>query len=84
MVDNIVVGYIGLGTMGGRMATNLQKAGAGWDLPLNDPGAFGQAIGEIAALDHEGYAARSKTARQFAVDYLDRSNPIEQYLKLFS
>ena len=25
--DNIVVGFIGLGTMGGRMATNLQKAG---------------------------------------------------------
>jgi len=27
MADGIVVGYIGLGTMGGRMATNLQKAG---------------------------------------------------------
>ena len=25
--DNIVVGFIGLGTMGGKMATNLQKAG---------------------------------------------------------
>src|ERR1700733_10853897 len=25
--DNIVVGFIGLGTMGGRMASNLQKAG---------------------------------------------------------
>src|SRR6202140_5983803 len=25
--DNIIVGFIGLGTMGGRMATNLQKAG---------------------------------------------------------
>src|ERR1700691_4599668 len=25
--DNIVVGFVGLGTMGGRMATNLQKAG---------------------------------------------------------
>ncbi len=27
MANEIVVGYIGLGTMGGRMATNLQKAG---------------------------------------------------------
>src|SRR5579864_8453902 len=27
MASNIVVGYIGLGTMGGRMATNIQKAG---------------------------------------------------------
>src|SRR5690242_20786436 len=27
MTDKFVVGYIGLGTMGGRMATNLQKAG---------------------------------------------------------
>ena len=27
MVDNIVVGFIGLGTMGGKMATNIQKAG---------------------------------------------------------
>jgi 3-hydroxyisobutyrate dehydrogenase-like beta-hydroxyacid dehydrogenase len=25
--DNIVVGFVGLGTMGGRMATNVQKAG---------------------------------------------------------
>src|ERR1700687_6248084 len=25
--DHIVVGFVGLGTMGGRMATNLQKAG---------------------------------------------------------
>lgn len=27
MAEEIVVGYIGLGTMGGRMATNIQKAG---------------------------------------------------------
>jgi 3-hydroxyisobutyrate dehydrogenase-like beta-hydroxyacid dehydrogenase len=27
MTDDIVVGFVGLGTMGGRMATNLQKAG---------------------------------------------------------
>src|ERR1700676_1638112 len=25
--DNVVVGFVGLGTMGGRVATNLQKAG---------------------------------------------------------
>jgi 3-hydroxyisobutyrate dehydrogenase-like beta-hydroxyacid dehydrogenase len=25
--DNVIVGFVGLGTMGGRMATNLQKAG---------------------------------------------------------
>src|SRR6201995_2064701 len=27
MADNIVVGFIGLGTMGGKMATNIQRAG---------------------------------------------------------
>jgi 3-hydroxyisobutyrate dehydrogenase len=27
MPNDVIVGYIGLGTMGGRMATNLQKAG---------------------------------------------------------
>jgi 3-hydroxyisobutyrate dehydrogenase len=27
MADNIVVGFVGLGTMGGKMATNIQKAG---------------------------------------------------------
>jgi 3-hydroxyisobutyrate dehydrogenase-like beta-hydroxyacid dehydrogenase len=32
--DNIVVGFVGLGTMGGRMATNLQKAG--FKLVLHD------------------------------------------------
>ena len=25
--SNVVVGFVGLGTMGGRMASNLQKAG---------------------------------------------------------
>src|SRR5258707_3404964 len=25
--ENVVVGFVGLGTMGGRMVTNLQKAG---------------------------------------------------------
>ena len=25
--DNVVVGFVGVGTMGGRMAANLQKAG---------------------------------------------------------
>src|SRR5205807_6412744 len=25
--DNVVVGFVGLGTMGGRMAANLQQAG---------------------------------------------------------
>src|SRR6202140_3093623 len=33
--DNIIVGFIGLGTMGGRMATNLQKAG--FKLVVHDP-----------------------------------------------
>src|SRR5215470_5039111 len=27
MAEEVVVGYIGLGTMGGKMATNIQKAG---------------------------------------------------------
>lgn len=63
---------------------NLQTAQAGWDLPLNNPRAFAQAIEEMAVLDQEAYANRSDAARRFAVDYLDRSNPIEEYLKLFS
>ena len=25
--DNVVVGFVGLGTMGGRMAANVQRAG---------------------------------------------------------
>jgi 3-hydroxyisobutyrate dehydrogenase-like beta-hydroxyacid dehydrogenase len=32
--DNIIVGFVGLGTMGGRMATNLQKAG--FELVVHD------------------------------------------------
>src|ERR1700675_1750744 len=27
ITNNVIVGFVGLGTMGGRMATNLQKAG---------------------------------------------------------
>src|ERR1700761_7248689 len=33
MADNIVVGFIGLGTMGGKMATNIQKAGYKTSVP---------------------------------------------------
>lgn len=63
---------------------DLQRSGAGWDLPLDDPQGFVRAIEEIAGLDQDVYAGRSKAARRFAEEYLDRSNPIEQYLKLFS
>lgn len=34
MANNITVGFVGLGTMGGRMATNLQKAG--FELVVHD------------------------------------------------
>lgn len=54
--DNIVVGFVGLGTMGGRMVTNLQKAGyklVVHDLHLQSASHHLQAGAEWAASPRE-------------------------------
>src|ERR1044072_4553536 len=54
--DDVVVGFVGLGTMGGKMATNLQKAGykvVVHDLHRQSAGHHLQAGAEWAASPRE-------------------------------
>jgi 3-hydroxyisobutyrate dehydrogenase-like beta-hydroxyacid dehydrogenase len=46
--DNVVVGFVGLGTMGGRMAANVQRAG--FKLVVHDLHRQGPAIVFLPAL----------------------------------
>jgi len=56
----------------------------GWDLSLNQPSAYSQALEAAAAMDQATYNQWSRSAWQFAKDYIDHSNIKQQYLELFS
>jgi glycosyltransferase involved in cell wall biosynthesis len=57
---------------------------AGWDLPLADPGAFGQAIEEIARWDQAIFDEWAQAAWQYAHQFIKNPELQRQYLKLFS
>jgi glycosyltransferase involved in cell wall biosynthesis len=63
---------------------DLRDAEAGWDIPLDRPGDFREAIEQAAAFGREDYERWSRSARRFAQEYIDRSNLLEEYQKLFS
>ena len=62
----------------------LTGACAGWDLPLDRPDAFSDAVEQVAAFDQQEYSRWSTHARRYVEDYLTKSNIKHQYLKLFS
>jgi glycosyltransferase involved in cell wall biosynthesis len=62
----------------------LQRAKAGWDLPLNRPELFLQAIEQAAGFDQEEYNAWRSGALRYVREYIDGLNIKEEYLKLFS
>jgi glycosyltransferase involved in cell wall biosynthesis len=61
----------------------LTAAKAGWDLPLQQPEGFRQAIGQAAAFDQEEYSAWCGATRQYVEDYLKKLQLKDEYLKLF-
>jgi glycosyltransferase involved in cell wall biosynthesis len=63
---------------------SLYPEKAGWDIPLDDPAGFEQAIREAASWDQEKYDEWSERAFQLANRYMDNSNAIEKYRELFS
>ncbi|MBX2924877.1 MAG: glycosyltransferase [Chitinophagaceae bacterium] len=63
---------------------NLPQIKAGWDLPLNAPFAFVDALNKVAEMDEETFRVWSKGAWQLANDYITKSDLKSQYLKLFS
>jgi glycosyltransferase involved in cell wall biosynthesis len=61
----------------------LADAGAGWDLPLTDEGAFAAKIDEVAALDPETHGAMRRHAAALAGKHLDAAGPIRSNRDLF-
>lgn len=63
---------------------NLTEKKIGWDLPLDQPELFIQAMEQAAAFDQESYNDWSHCAWQYARDYTAKLNLKEAYLKLFN
>ena len=63
---------------------NLQATCAGWDLSLNEPGAFRQAIEELAGLDQQGFDLRCQAAYRFVQQFTAGLTLHKDYLQLFS
>jgi glycosyltransferase involved in cell wall biosynthesis len=62
----------------------LQAAGAGWDLSLDRPEDFRQAIEEAAGFSQEEYQARCLTTWNYIRNYIAQQDLKEEYIKLFS
>jgi glycosyltransferase involved in cell wall biosynthesis len=63
---------------------NLAEKKAGWDLPLNQPALFRQAIEQAAAFNQQEYDDWSYNAWKYVRDYTEKSNLKEAYLNLFN
>jgi glycosyltransferase involved in cell wall biosynthesis len=63
---------------------HLQEARAGFDLPLERPDLFEQAIEQAAAWNNEEYQEWSNNASNFASMHLNVQETVNQYKKLFS
>jgi len=61
----------------------LQSAGVGWDLPLEDAAAFRRAIGEIVSMPESAHAEMRRRAREFALRAADPAPAIEQNRSMF-
>jgi glycosyltransferase involved in cell wall biosynthesis len=62
----------------------LTAAKAGWDLPLDSPGRFREAIEQAGAFTQEEYDGWSGSARQYVKKIIDQQDLINNYQKLFS
>jgi glycosyltransferase involved in cell wall biosynthesis len=61
----------------------LEAAGAGWDLPLDDPGRFAAAIDECAARSATELETMAANARELAAGVLEDSSRVERMRALF-
>ena len=62
---------------------NLEADHAGWDLPLDRPGAFSEAVESMCAMEQAEYNAWSAGASERGKRYLADEGPVEASLKLF-
>ena len=62
---------------------NLKDQKIGWDISLDQPEAFVNAIETAAAMDQETYDLWSKSAWEYARLYVEGSDLLERYQELF-
>lgn len=63
---------------------DLQNQQIGWDLPLDQPAAFAEAIARAAMMRQAQYAQWSAQAQAFAQDFVEKAGLEAAYLQLFS
>ena len=63
---------------------DLQNQQIGWDLPLDQPAAFAEAIARAAMMRQAQYAQWSAQAQAFAQDFVEKAGLEAAYLRLFS
>jgi glycosyltransferase involved in cell wall biosynthesis len=63
---------------------NLEAVRAGWDIPLDRPELFRQAIEKSAAFSQDEYDEWCRSTRKFVKDYIGQLNLKQDYLQLFS
>ena len=63
---------------------DLQNQQIGWDLPLDQPAAFAEAIAQAAMMSQEQYGRWSAQAQAFARDFVEKAGLEAAYLRLFS
>ncbi len=63
---------------------DLQNQQIGWDLPLDQPTAFVEAIAQAATMSQAQYAQWSAQAQEFAQDFVEKAGLKAAYLRLFS
>ncbi len=61
----------------------LEEKGIGWDIPLMNDQKFVQVICQCASMGEEEYSAMSRRAYDYAQDYINNPEIIEQNKKLF-
>ncbi|WP_421796983.1 glycosyltransferase family 4 protein [Haliscomenobacter sp.] len=63
---------------------DLQNQQIGWDLPLDQPAGFAEAIAQAARMSQEQYAQWSAQAQAFAQGFVEKAGLKAAYLHLFS
>ena len=63
---------------------NLASQKLGWDIPLNDPDKFLDALNQAIYFDQSEFNVWSRNAYQYAIDFFNRLDIKTEYLKLFS
>jgi glycosyltransferase involved in cell wall biosynthesis len=61
----------------------LVKAGVGWDISLDQPGRFVEALQTCVDMEPGDFEAFSRRARAYAASYRDDQTPVDQHRRLF-